>query len=102
MTRSDLIDRVTQRNPQLSADHAKRMVAAIVDAISAQLVAGGRVELRNFGAFSTRVRPARTGLNPRTGEAVEVSSIRLVYFRPGKGLRVRVNADGLIDPIRGA
>lgn len=102
MTRSDLIDRVVQRNPQLSADDAKRMIAAIVDAISAQLVAGGRVELRNFGAFSTRVRSARTGLNPRTGEAVEVSPIRLVYFRPGKGLRGQVNAARLIDPGRGA
>lgn len=102
MTRSDLIDRIAQRNSNLSADDAKWIVSAILEAISAHLVAGGRVELRNFGAFSTRVRAARTGLNPRTGEAVEVSPTRAVYFRPGKGLRARVGAESSINPIRSA
>ncbi len=51
----------------------------------------GRVELRGFGAFSTRARDARTGRNPRTGELVEVDAKRVPYFKPGKEMRQRLN-----------
>ena len=54
---------------------------------------GGRVELRGFGAFSVRSRPARTGRNPRTGEAVEVKSKHVPFFKSGKELRERLNAE---------
>jgi integration host factor subunit beta len=56
-----------------------------------QLAMGGRVELRGFGAFSTRERDARTGRNPRTGESVEVDAKRVPYFKPGKEMRERLN-----------
>jgi integration host factor subunit beta len=49
------------------------------------------VELRGFGAFSTRKRDARTGRNPRTGEAVDVDAKRVPYFKPGKEMRERLN-----------
>ena len=52
---------------------------------------GGRVELRGFGAFSTRQRDARVGRNPRTGEAVDVDAKRVPYFKPGKEMRERLN-----------
>jgi len=55
------------------------------------LIQDGRVELRGFGAFSTRARDARTGRNPRTGESVDVSAKRVPYFKPGKEMRVRLN-----------
>jgi DNA-binding HxlR family transcriptional regulator len=55
------------------------------------LASGGRVELRGFGAFTTRARDARTGRNPRTGEAVEVTAKRVPYFKPGKEMRERLN-----------
>jgi integration host factor subunit beta len=55
------------------------------------LAAGGRVELRGFGAFSTRGRDARVGRNPRTGETVSVKAKRVPYFKPGKEMRQRLN-----------
>jgi integration host factor subunit beta len=50
--------------------------------------------LRGFGAFSTRQRDARTGRNPRTGEAVDVDAKRVPYFKPGKEMRERLNLNG--------
>ena len=67
------------------------MVTAIFDSITEQLAQGGRVELRGFGAFSTRQRDARIGRNPRTGESVSVNAKRVPYFKPGKEMRERLN-----------
>ena len=58
-----------------------------------RLAEGGRVELRGFGAFSTRAREPRKGRNPRTGEAVDVPAKRVPYFKPGKEMRARLNTD---------
>ena len=57
------------------------------------LEGGGRVELRGFGAFSVRSRGARSGRNPRTGESVSVRAKHVPFFKSGKELRVRLNAD---------
>ena len=59
--------------------------------ISQRLADGGRVELRGFGAFSTRERDARKGRNPRTGDAVDVPAKRVPFFKPGKEMRHRLN-----------
>ena len=67
------------------------MVRAIFDSITDQLAKAGRVELRGFGAFSTRQRHARLGSNPRTGESVSVNAKRVPYFKPGKEMRERLN-----------
>jgi len=56
-----------------------------------QLSQGGRVELRGFGAFTTRARDARTGRNPRTGEAVPIKAKKVPFFKPGKEIRERLN-----------
>ena len=91
MIRSELVQRVADANPDLPSKDVERLVATIFEAISAQLASGGRVELRGFGAFSTRARDARTGRNPRTGEPVDVSAKRVPYFKPGKEMRERLN-----------
>ena len=70
------------------------MVGVIFDRMVDALVEGGRVELRGFGAFSVRSRPARSGRNPRTGEAVEVAAKSVPFFKSGKDLRTRLNASG--------
>ena len=67
------------------------MVSALFDSITDQLAQGGRVELRGFGAFSTRQRDARIGRNPRTGDPVSVNAKRVPYFKPGKEMRERLN-----------
>ena len=82
---------VAQANPHLSHKDIERVVATVFDSIIEALADGGRVELRGFGAFSTRSRDARIGRNPRTGEPVSVDAKRVPYFKPGKEMRERLN-----------
>lgn len=91
MIRSELVQRLVSENPDLTPRDIEAIVATFFDEISAQLAADGRVELRGFGAFSTRARSARTGRNPRTGDLVDVSAKRVPYFKPGKEMRQRLN-----------
>jgi integration host factor subunit beta len=91
MIRSELIQQLAQSNPGLTARELETIVSAFFDTITRQLAAGGRVELRGFGAFSTRDRDARKGRNPRTGEPVDVSAKSVPYFKPGKEMRERLN-----------
>lgn len=93
MIRSELLQRLARENPDLRAEEIEQVVDIFFDEISDRLAEGGRVELRGFGAFSTRDRQARKGRNPRTGEPVEVPSKRVPYFKPGKEIRQRLNAD---------
>ena len=74
-------------------DRPEQMIPIYVAAAGA-LVAGGRVELRGFGAFSVRSRPARVGRNPRTGQSVKVKAKAVPFFKSGKELRERLNASG--------
>ncbi len=91
MIRSELMLQVAEANPELPLKDVERLVGVIFEAISERLAQGGRVELRGFGAFSTRARDARTGRNPRTGEPVSVAAKRVPYFKPGKEMRERLN-----------
>lgn len=94
MIRSELVQLLANDNPDLLPKDVERIVSIFFDAIGDQLSSGGRVELRGFGAFSTRDRDARTGRNPRTGEAVDVVAKRVPYFKPGKEMRARLNIEG--------
>ncbi len=91
MTRSELIANLAAKNPTLYHRDIERLVATILDEVSAALERGDRVELRGFGAFSVRERKARLGRNPRTGESVEVSEKKVPFFKMGKGMRERLN-----------
>ncbi len=93
MIRSELVAAIARENPGLRMEEVEKVVSTFFDEISARLAAGGRVELRGFGAFSTRAREARKGRNPRTGETVSVPGKRVPYFKPGKEMRARLNAD---------
>lgn len=92
MTKSELIAHLAATNPHLRQQDVELIVATIFTEITTALARGDRVELRGFGAFSTKTRDARTGRNPRTGEAVDVAGKAVPYFKPGKELRERVNA----------
>jgi integration host factor subunit beta len=91
MIRSELVQMLAKDNPGLSSKEIEKIVTIFFDEIGARLAQGGRVELRGFGAFSTRARGARMGRNPRTGETVEVDAKRVPYFKPGKEMRQRLN-----------
>ncbi|WP_425964257.1 integration host factor subunit beta [Rhizobium nepotum] len=94
MIRSELVAIVASRNPHLYHRDVERIVDAILDDITEAMENGDRVELRGFGTFSVRNRPSRSGRNPRTGEAVFVEEKWVPFFKAGKELQIRLNADG--------
>lgn len=91
MTKSELIQRISEQNPHLYQRDVERIVATIFDEIAEALASGQRVELRGFGAFSVKDRDSRSGRNPRTGETVHVDAKRVPFFKTGKQLRERLN-----------
>ena len=91
MIRSELLQTLARDNPGLRAEELEKVVTVFFDEIAQRLAKGGRVELRGFGAFSTRERDARKGRNPRTGDTVSVPEKRVPYFKPGKEMRARLN-----------
>lgn len=91
MIRSELLQALARENPDLRAEEVEQVLDTFFDEIAKRLAEGGRVELRGFGAFSTRERGARKGRNPRTGEAVDVPEKKVPYFKPGKEMRRVVN-----------
>ena len=91
MTRSDLVEELAARFPQLAQRDAEFAVKALLDAMSDAMVKGHRIELRGFGSFSVNRRPPRMGRNPRSGEAVAIPEKRVPHFKPGKALREAVD-----------
>lgn len=93
MIKSELIAKLAAENPHLTQRDIERVVGVVFERMIESLAKGGRVELRGFGAFSVRSRPARAGRNPRTGESVSVKAKHVPFFKSGKELRERLNAD---------
>lgn len=93
MTKSELIQRLAERNPHLYHRDVERIVSTVFNEITDALGRGDRVELRGFGAFSVKQRDARVGRNPRTGAAVQVAEKSVPFFKAGKQLRERLNAE---------
>jgi len=93
MTRADLIDRFAYLHPQLQTKDVEMAVRLILDAMSATLSRGGRIEIRGFGSFALNYRPPRLGRNPKTGAKVEVPAKYSPHFKAGLELRKRVDYD---------
>ena len=91
MIKSELVQRMSARNPHLYQRDIENIVDAILGEIADALARGERVELRGFGAFSVKNRPARTGRNPRTGTKVDVTEKYVPFFKTGKEMRERLN-----------
>ncbi len=94
MTKSELIIAIGSQQ-KLSKTDAVTAVNTVFDTISESLAGGNRVELRGFGSFGLKHRHARLGRNPKTGGSVQVDEKRVVFFKAGKELRERVDADPL-------
>jgi integration host factor subunit beta len=92
MTRSDIINRIYQAYPEFGRRLIEDVVTLFFSEIVAQLQKGSRVELRGLGSFSLRLREARNGRNPKTGENVSVPKKNVPFFKAGKELRLAVNA----------
>lgn len=91
MIKSELVEKLAEENPHLFQRDVENIVSAVLDSIGDALAHGNRVELRGFGAFSVKNRPARVGRNPRTGEKVSVSEKYVPQFKAGKEIRERLN-----------
>ena len=94
MIKSELVIKIAEKNPHLYHRDVERIVNRVFDEVTHAMRDGNRVELRGFGAFSAKERQARTGRNPRTGEAVDVTEKRVPFFKTGKELRQRLNPKG--------
>jgi len=92
MIKSELVQNIAERNPHLYQRDVEHIVNAVLEEIVSALSRGDRVELRGFGAFSVKNRPARIGRNPRTGEKVEVDEKFVPFFKTGKEMRERMNS----------
>jgi integration host factor subunit beta len=91
MIKSELVQRIAERNPHLYLRDVENIVNAILDEMTDALERGDRVELRGFGAFAVKHREARVGRNPRTGAHVSVDEKAVPFFKTGKELRERLN-----------
>lgn len=91
MTKSELIERIVEKQGQLSAKDVELAIKTMLEHMSHALSTGERIEIRGFGSFSLHYRAPRVGRNPKTGDAVELDGKFVPHFKPGKELRDRVN-----------
>ncbi len=91
MIKSELVQMIADKNPHLYHRDVENIVNSILDEITGALANGNRVELRGFGAFSVKNRPARNARNPKTGDQVTVGEKWVPFFKTGKELRERLN-----------
>ena len=89
MNKTELVAIVAE-NAGLTKKDAERVVNASIDAITAALIKGEKVQISGFGTFETKEREARTGRNPLTGESIRIAATRSPAFRPGKILKEQV------------
>ena len=93
MTKSELIERIAQKQSQLVHRDVELAVKAILEHMAECLAGGGRIEIRGFGSFSLHFRSGRVGRNPKTGAPVSLPAKYVPHFKPGKKLRERVNLE---------
>ena len=93
MTKSELIAKLTERNPQLVAKDAELAVKTILDGMIRSLSQGQRIEIRGFGSFDLNYRPPRQGRNPKSGSKVLVPEKFVPHFKAGKELREMVDGE---------
>ena len=99
MTKSGLIEDVARRTPHISKRDTEVVVNTIFDAMVAALTRGDRIEIRGFGSFQVKIREARDGRNPKTGEPVHISAKRTPFFKVGKELKEMVGCRSPSDEV---
>ncbi|MCF1427969.1 MAG: integration host factor subunit beta [Shewanella sp.] len=92
MTKSELIEKLTFGQSQLSAKDIENAIKEMLEQMATTLETGDRIEIRGFGSFSLHYRAPRVGRNPKTGTSVELDGKYVPHFKPGKELRERVDS----------
>ncbi len=92
MTKSALIDRVTEKVEGLTRKQTEIIIDTIFDSIKDTIAKGEKIELRGFGNFRLKQRRPRKARNPKTGNSVDVPAKRVLYFKVGKALKDALNA----------
>lgn len=90
MNKTELIAVVAEK-AELSKKDAERAINAFTEAISEELVKGGKIQLVGFGTFEVAERAAREGRNPKTGETMQIAASRTLKFKAGKALKDMLN-----------
>lgn len=90
MNKTELIEHIA-KSADVSKAAATRALDALIGAVRTTLKKNGSVTLVGFGTFSVGKRAARTGRNPRTGEAIKIKAAKVPKFKPGKALKDAVN-----------
>ena len=86
MNKTELIA-LTAESTGISKKDTERLINAAIDAITASLARGEKVQLSGFGTFEAKEREARVGRNPHTKEAMEIPATRVPAFKPSKALK---------------
>ncbi len=89
MNKNKLVDLVAAKLGSTKAE-AERAISAILDEITNALSRGEEVSLTGFGTFEVSSRKARAGVNPRTGEKIQIAAVKVPKFRAGKNLKEAV------------
>ena len=91
MTKSELILKITSKNSYLYHKDVYKIIDTLFNSVTKALKNGDRVELRGFGTFTTKLRNARIGRNPKTGDPVAIPQKRMPFFKMGKLMKERIN-----------
>ncbi len=90
MNKTELVAAIAEK-ADIAKKDAEKVLAAFVDSVSAELKAGGKVQLVGFGTFEVHNRTARTGINPQTGAKIQIPASKNPVFKAGKALKDAIN-----------
>lgn len=93
MTKSVLIEKVTEKVEGLTKNQTEIVVETVFESIKKALMQGEKIEIRGFGNFRLKTRNPRKARNPKTGETVEVPGKKVLYFKVGKALKEDLNRE---------
>ncbi|GAB4482982.1 MAG: integration host factor subunit beta [Thermodesulfovibrionales bacterium] len=91
MTKSVLIEKVSEKVDGLTRNQTEIVVNTVFESIKKALMRGEKVEIRGFGNFRLKTRNPRKARNPKTGESVEVPGKKVLHFKVGKELKEAIN-----------
>jgi integration host factor subunit beta len=93
MTKSELIEKVSNLFEQYKKRDVERAINTIFDSMKEALIQEQRIEIRGLGTFKVKEREARLGRNPKSGEGVDIPDRKIPFFKAGRALKVKLNED---------